>query len=87
MLERLKSEWRIMYSAGTLIWSRIKLALGTIVLAITQSGVDLSTVISDARALAAVKIGSALVAMDGLASEVIRRKGATDLTSTPTETK
>ena len=78
-MQFIKNEWNMMWNAGTLLWSRIKLTLGLVGTAITNSGVDLSTIISDAKVLAATKIGLALIAADGVISEMVRRHGATDL--------
>lgn len=68
--------------AGSILWARIKLVLGLVWTAVTQSGVDLSSVITNPKVLLGVKVGAALLLADGLFSEVVRRHGATDLDPT-----
>ena len=84
MFQELKTEWAMMWNTGTIIWSRIKLTVGLVGSAITQSGVDLSTVITNQTALFAIKVGFALVALDGITSEAVRRTGTVTDTATAT---
>ena len=80
MWNRLQDEWAIMWKAGSIMWARAKVVVGLVWTAVTQSGVDLSTIVSSPKWLLAIKVGAALLLADGLVSEAVRRHGATDLT-------
>ena len=84
-MQWIKDEWNMIWTAGTIMWSRIKLGLGLLVTAITNSGADISMIISNQKALFAIKVGGALIAMDGAISEAVRRHGATDLAPPPSQ--
>lgn len=76
MFDKIKAEWDLMWSKGTILWARLKLALGLLWSVVTQSGVDLSTVITHPKVLLATKVGGAFLLMDGAVSEFIRRHNA-----------
>ena len=79
MWGKLKDEWSLMWQAGSIMWARAKVTLGVVWTAVSNSGVDLSTVITNPKWLLATKVAAALLLADGLFSEMVRRHGATDL--------
>lgn len=80
-MQRLKGWWisfhASFHDSETILWSRIKVAVGLIFVA--TMGFDMSTIITDPHWLLVYKVASVFLMADGGFSEFIRRNRATDL--------